>query len=84
MRADGTGRHIVIDNYSLGPAWTPGGLKLAFYACATHCTLHTSTLGGLRLTPLGDRGYSDGQPDYRPRPPADSANTTLRGTSLNR
>lgn len=74
MRADGTGRHVVMDNYSLNPAWAPGGFRLAFYACATQCSLHTSTLGGLNLTLLGYRGYSDVQPDYRPYPPAANTN----------
>lgn len=69
MRADGTGRHIVIDDYSLDPAWAPGGTRLAFHACTVvACGLHTSTFRGDGVTPLGYRGYSDIQPDYRPMP----------------
>jgi Tol biopolymer transport system component len=73
MRSDGTGRHIVIDLYSLYPAWSPDGSRIAFYACGeTDCGLYRSNVRGRHVRELGRRReFSDVQPDYRSTiPPA--------------
>ena len=66
MRADGSGVHILVDAYSLDPAWSRSGSHLAFYACVSDCDLYTIRRNGTNLEPLGrHRGLSDIQPDYR-------------------
>jgi Tol biopolymer transport system component len=66
MRSDGSSPHIVVEAYSLTPAFSTYGNWLVFYACTdAPCGIYRSDLAGDNLRPLGYRsGFSDADPDF--------------------